>query len=61
MITILVSIINIIGGEGQAWPRRPFKKHKNLHFDNEQDVYRSSKTSDDSGYGLNLDLLTILY
>jgi hypothetical protein len=32
---------------------------KNFHFDSEQDIHTSSKDYDESGYGLNLDLLTI--
>ena len=56
MITILGSIVNIIGGYQPIWP---FNEHKNLHFDNEYDVHMSSKNYEESGYGLNLDSLAI--
>ena len=36
-------------------------KHKILHFDNEQGIHTSSKNYEESGHGLNLDLLTISY
>ena len=38
-----------------------FNEHKNLHLDNKYDVHMSSKNYEESGYGLDLDLLTILY
>jgi hypothetical protein len=40
---------------------QPINEHANLHFDNELDIYMSSKNFKDSGHGLDLDLLTILY
>ena len=46
---------NIIGT-----PLWTFHEHENLHFDNEEDVHMSSKNTKESGYGLNLHLLTIL-
>ena len=57
LITILGSIVNIIGGE----PIWPFNEHENLHFDDEWDIHMSSEKYEESGYSLNLDLLTILY
>ena len=56
MIIILDSIVNITGGVGPIWP---FNKHKNLHFDNAHDIHMSSKNYGESGYSLDLDLLTI--
>ena len=56
MITILGSIGNNM--EGPIWP---FNEHKNLHFDNEEDIHVSSKNYEESGYSLNLDLLAISY
>ena len=41
---------------GPVWP---FNEHKNLHFDNEQDFYRSSENYEENRYSLKLDLLTI--
>ena len=41
-------------------PIWPFNAHENLHFDNEQDIHTSSEMYEESGYGLNLDMLTIL-
>ena len=38
-----------------------FNAHKNLHFNNEWNVYTDSKTHKESDYGLDLDMLTILY
>ena len=37
-----------------------FNEHKNLHFDNEQDIQMNSNKYEESDYGLDLDLLTIL-
>ena len=31
------------------------------YFDNEKDIYTSSKIYEQTGYGLDLDMLTILY
>ena len=36
-------------------------EHKNLHFDNELDISMSSKNYEESGYGLELELLTISF
>ena len=44
-------IVNIVGE-----PIYPFNEHENLHSDNE---YSSTKDPEESGYNLNLDLLTI--
>ena len=38
-----------------------FNEHGNPHFDNEWDIHMNSKHYEESGYNLNLDLLTILY
>ena len=38
-----------------------FNEHINLHFDDEQDIHKSSKHYEKSGNILNLDLLIILY
>ena len=43
---------------GHVWP---LDEHKNHHYDNEQDIHTSSEICEESGYGLNLDLLTISY
>ena len=37
-----------------------FDDHKNLHLDHEQDIRMSSRNYEESGYGLALDLVTIL-
>ena len=61
MITILGLIINIIlfyfGGRA-IWP---FNEHENLHFDHEKDINMSSRSYEESGYSLDLDLLTSSY
>ena len=58
MITILDSIVNIIGGR-HAWP---FNEHTNIFFDNNgQHIHTSSKNNEESNYGLNLDMVSILY
>lgn len=49
ILTILGSIVNIIGGT--VWL---FKKKDNLYFDNE--YYKSSKNDKEHGYSLDLDL-----
>ena len=36
-----------------------FIEHKNLHFDNAQDIYVSSKDYEESKHGFDLNLLTI--
>jgi hypothetical protein len=46
-----LNIVNIVGE-----PRYPFDEHENLHSDNE---YLCTKDREESGYGLNIDLLTI--
>ena len=51
--TILALLINIIG----VWL---FKKHDNLHFNNEQDIHISSKITRKSQQS-QLDLLSIFY
>ena len=33
-------------------------EHKNLHFNNEQNIHMCSKNYEESGYGLDLDALT---
>jgi hypothetical protein len=38
----------------------PFNENINLHFDDEQDTHTISKKYEESGYNLNLNLLTIL-
>ena len=38
------------------WP-----SNETLHLDNEQDIHMSSENYEGSGYGLDLDLLTMLY
>ena len=45
-------------GEGSIWP---LNDHKNIHFDNEYNSLMSSKFFEESGCGLNLDLLIIMY
>ena len=59
MITILGH--SITGQHNWGEPIWPFNEHKNLHFDNEKDMYMSSKDYEESGYGLKLDWLTISY
>lgn len=59
-LTILSSIVLITGvGWGEAiWL---FYKHENdIHFDNEQNIDRSFVNYEESGYNVNLDLLSIL-
>ena len=62
-LIVLGSIVNIIiffGGGGPIWP---FNEHENLHFDHEcEDIHMIFKKNEESGYGLDLDLLiTISY
>ena len=57
MTTILGSIFNVIKGT-YKWP---FREHGKFHFDNKQDVHMDLKNDEESGYNLDLDLLTILY
>ena len=58
MVIVLGSEVNIIGREG---PGGPFNEHENLRFDVEQVIHMSSRNHEESGYGFDLDLLTILY
>ena len=60
MIIILGSIVNVIWGWGLD-AIRSFIEHKNLHFDNELNIHVSSQNHEESGYGLFLDLLNLLY
>jgi hypothetical protein len=54
--TIIVDlIVNIIRGG----PIRPFHEHKNRHYGNKEDIHMNFKNMEESGYGLNLDSLTI--
>ena len=47
----------------QNWerPMRPFNEHKYPHSDGEQKIHIRSENDEENGYGLNLDLLTIVY
>ena len=54
-MTILGSVFN----NNCRTPIWLVNEHENLHFDNEQGIHMNSKTYEESGYGLNLDLLTI--
>lgn len=56
MITTLGSSINVIGG-----PMYLFEEHKNILIYTKVDIYLSSKICEESGYCLNLGLLTISY
>ena len=47
---------NLKGRRGGVWP---FKEYENLHDDIKLDIHTSSKNYGESGYGLDLDLLTI--
>ena len=42
--------------EGPIWP---FNEHDNLYLDDDWDIHVSSKIYEESGYGLNFDLITI--
>ena len=55
MMTIVRSIVNIIGSMCLV------HEHETCHFDSEQDIHMSCKFYEESVYGLDLDLLTILY
>jgi hypothetical protein len=55
MLTTLDSIVNISEG-----PKCPFNWHKNLHFDNQEDIYMSSENYQETSYNLELHLLAIL-
>jgi hypothetical protein len=57
MYTILSSVVNIIGQETYI----PIDEHKNLHFDNEEDIHVTPKTLYDKLLQHNSDTLTILY
>ena len=54
MISILSSIVNIIGGTYMV-----NNEQKNFHFDSELKIRMSSKNHDESGYGLDFDSLAI--
>lgn len=54
MNTIINSIVKIIGENLYEH----LNGHENLRFQNELDIQTSSKHSEESGYGLSLDLLT---
>ena len=47
----------------QNWgrPRRPFNEHEYPHSNGEQIIHIRSENDEDNGYGLNLDLQTIVY
>ena len=55
-ITILGSVINIIGGTYDH-----FMSMRILNFSNKYDIRVSFKNIEESGYSLDLDLPTILY
>jgi hypothetical protein len=38
-----------------------FEEHEDLHVAGDEDIHMSSEIYEESGYGLDLDLLTILY
>lgn len=62
MMTIIGSIVNInVKGGGGRGTIQSFNGNENLHFDNEYDNHTSSETYEESGYALNLELLTISY
>ena len=42
-------------------PIWPLNEHKNRDFANKQDIHTSSKNDEESGFGLDLELLTISY
>ena len=42
-------------------PIQPFNEHKNLHFDNKQDIHTIPLKYEECGYDLHLDMLTISY
>ena len=54
MLTTVDSIVNITRG-----PICPSNGHENLHFDNQEDIYMSSKNYEESSYNLDLHLLAI--
>jgi hypothetical protein len=51
MMTTLGSVVNMIGG-----PVRSRSEHEFIKFDNERDIYMSSKNYVANGYGHNLVL-----
>lgn len=55
MLTILDTMVNIIGG-GAIWSLTIVE---DLHFEDEEDVHMSSKTYEESGHMHDLDLLSI--
>ena len=45
MMTVVGSMVDIIGGE----PYDHFNEHKNLHFDNGSDIHLNSENFEESG------------
>jgi hypothetical protein len=59
MITILGSVLDIIrGGEVDLYDH--LMSTKNLHFDNEQNIHKHSKSLQQSGYNLANHLVPIV-
>ena len=56
MILSLDSIFKIIGRD-----LYDCNEEENLHLDNDQDIHMSIEIYEEAGYGLDLDLLTMLY
>jgi len=56
MLTILGSIVNMIGVTYMT-----LNEHENLHFDDEEDIYMSSKNYEANGYRHDLDSIIILH
>jgi len=58
-------MITIVGSIASQHNRRDlydhFNKQENFHLVNEQDIHTDSKVYEESSYGLNLEMLTILY
>ena len=44
-----------------VWGGYMTNEHENLHFGNEHNIHMSSNNYEESGYDLDLDLLTTLY
>ena len=55
-LTILGSVVNRIEGDRPVWQ---LNEHENFTLILNKDIHISSKTDEESGYGLNLALLTI--
>ena len=47
-----------MGGGGVIYDQS--NEHENPHFNNEYNTHMNSKNHEESGYGLDLDLVTIL-